>query len=301
MQVTPGTRVALAILVAGLYATCYSAIKAALPLAPPLRFAALRAAVAGVTVLVIVAALRQPVLPPRRLWRGTTALGFAGTSVAFGAMFLSLERSGAGLASVLGNTTPLLVIILAAMVLKEPVTPSKGVALILGFTGTVLIALGSSDGTGWSGLASAAIPLVAATANATEIVLVKKLEAGAAVLRVAAWQLLVGSVPLFVLSTWLETGARIVWGPTFLGLLALVAVLGTAVATSLWYRIVQSDDVGRVSLYLFLIPVLGLALASVLFRETLGPTEMTGIALALAGIGLAMRESLQEPLPTVLE
>ena len=301
MGVKPGTRVGLAILVAALYATCYSAIKASLPLAPPLRFAALRAAVAGVTVLVIVAALRQPLLPPRRLWPGVAALGLAGTSVAFGAMFLSLERSGAGLASVLGNTTPLLVIVLAALVLKERVTPSKGVALALGFAGTALIGLGGSEGTGWSGLAGAAIPLIAATANATENVLVKKLDAGSAVLRVAAWQLLVGSVPLFVLSVWLETGARIVWGPTFLGFLALVAVLGTAVATSRWYRLVQSDDVGRLSLYLFLIPVLGLALASALFRERLGRTEMTGIALAIAGIGWAMRESLRDPLPTVLE
>ena len=301
MRVKPGTRIALATLVAALYATCYSAIKATLPLAPPLRFAALRAVVAGGTVLVIVAALRQPLLPPRRLWPGVAAVGLTGTSVAFGAMFLSMERSSAGLASVLGNTTPLLVIVLAALVLKEPVTTSKGVALTLGFTGTALIALGGGEGTGWSGLAGAAIPLIAATANAAENVLVKKLNAGAAVLRVAAWQLLMGSVPLFVLSALLETDARIVWGPTFLGILGLVAVLGTAVATSLWYRLVQSDDVGRLSLYLFLIPVLGLALASVLFRERLGRTEMTGIALALAGIGWAMRESLRDKVPTALE
>lgn len=295
----PRIRAALALVAVTLYATCYSVIKAALPLTPPLRFAALRAAVAGVTVLIIVAAIKQPLLPPRRLWAGVAALGLVGTSVGFGAMFLSLERSGAGLASVLGNTTPLLVIVLAALVLKEPVTPSKGVALTLGFSGTALIALGGSAGAGWSELVAAAIPLVAASAIATESVLVKKLVVGAAVLRVTAWQLLVGSVPLFVISAWLESEARTVWGPTFLWLLAFVAVLGTAVATSIWYRLVQSDDVGRLSLYLFLIPVIGLVLASILFRESLGGTEMLGIALALAGIAWAMRDSLRHPAPAV--
>ncbi|MEW5917695.1 MAG: DMT family transporter [Gemmatimonadota bacterium] len=295
----PRSRVALATLASALYATCYSVIKAALPLTPPLRFAALRAAVAGVTVLIIVAAMKQPLLPPRRIWAGVVALGLVGTSVGFGAMFLSLQRSGAGLASVLGNTTPLLVIVLAALVLKERVTPSKAIALTLGFLGTALIALGASTGAGWSGLTGAAIPLTAAAAVATESVLVKKLDVGTAFLRVTAWQLLVGSIPLFVLSTWLETNAPTVWSPTFLGLLALVAVLGTAAATSIWYRLVQSDEVGRLSLYLFLIPVLGLALASILFRENLGGTEMMGIALALAGIAWAVRDSPRHPAPSV--
>lgn len=289
---------ALAALVAVLYATCYSAIKAGLPLVPPLRFAALRAALAGLTLLGILAVTRQPLLPPRHLWAGTVALGLAGTSVAFGAMFLSLERADAGIASVLGNTTPLLVIVLAAFVLKEPVTPSKRVALTLGFSGTALSALGGSAGAGWSGLVPAAIPLAAASAIATENVLLKKLVVGAAVLRVTAWQLLVGSVPLFVISAWLESETRTVWGPTFLSLLAFVAVLGTALPTSVWYRLVQGDDVGRLSLYLFLIPVFGLVLASILFRERLAGTEMLGIALALAGIAWAMCDSLRHPAPT---
>lgn len=107
----------------------------------------------------------------------------------------------------------------------------------------------------------------------------------------------VGSFFWGLLSTWLESNAPTVWSPTFLGLLALVAVLGTAVATSIWYRLVQSDEVGRLSLYLFLIPVLGLALAFVLFRERLGRIETLGIVLALAGIGWAIRDSLRHPAP----
>ena len=270
---------------------CYSAIKAGLSFAPPLRFAALRAALAGLTLLAIVAVLRQPLLPPRRLWASVGALGLVGTGVGFGAMFLSPERSSAGLASVLGNTTPLFVIILAALVLNERVTRSKVIALVLGFIGTALIALSGAGRDGWSGLAGASIPLIAAAAIATESVLVKTLDLGASFLRVAAWQFLFGSLTLLVASAWLEPGASIEWNPTFLALLALVGVPGTALATSLWYRLVQGYDVGRLSLFLFIIPVLGLALGFLLYRESLGAVEMIGVGLTLAGVGWAIRDS----------
>jgi hypothetical protein len=45
----------------------------------------------------------------------------------------------------------------------------------------------------------------------------------------------------------------------------------------LWYRVLQEDEVGRLSLLLFLIPVLGLALAVALFGESVGPFEVTGV------------------------
>ena len=285
------TRVALTSLAAVFYAICYSAIKAGLSFAPPLRFAALRAALAGVTLLALVVVLRQPLLPPRRLWAGVCALGLVGTGVGFGAMFLSPERSSAGLASVLGNTTPLFVILLAALVLNDRVTRSKVIALVLGFIGTALISLPGAGRDGWSGLAGASIPLIAAAAVATESVLVKTLDLGASFLRVAAWQLLLGSLALLIASSWFEPNSVIEWSPTFLGLLALVAVPGTAVATSLWYRLVHGYDVGRLSLFLFMIPVLGLALGFLLFGERLGTVEMIGVALTLASVGWAIRDS----------
>ena len=245
---TSRLRASLAFLTTALYAFCYVAIKAGLPYAPPLRFAALRAVLAGVTVLAFVAATGQAILPPRRLLGGIFVVAAAGTTLGFGAMFLSPGRSGAGLASVLGNTTPLLAIVLAALVLKERVTRPKAVALAVGFAGAAIIAVRGGAAAGWSGFGGTLIPLIAASAIATESVAVKRLGLGDAVLRVAGWQLLLGSVPLFAVSAWLEVDARIGWTPTFLGLLLFVAVPGTAVATSLWYWLVQGDEVGRLSL-----------------------------------------------------
>jgi drug/metabolite transporter (DMT)-like permease len=63
-------------------------------------------------------------------------------------MFESAGRTGAGLASVLGNLQPLVVIAIAAAVLAEPVTKDKAAALAVGLLGVTLMtapAIGGAD------------------------------------------------------------------------------------------------------------------------------------------------------------
>lgn len=96
---TARTRFGLAAALAGVYAVCYPLIKLGLAYAPPLGFAALRALLAGAVLLALLAVLRRPVVPPRRLWPGVAALALMGTVLAYGAMFSSPGRMGAGLDS----------------------------------------------------------------------------------------------------------------------------------------------------------------------------------------------------------
>lgn len=278
---------------AAIYAACYSAIKEGLQFAPPLRFAGIRAGLAGVLLMALIAMRREEVVCPRRLWRGVALIAMVGTSIAYGAMFLSPNRSSAGIASVLGNIGPLFSIVLAAAVLGEPMTRARIGALTLGLAGVGLIAYPTITAPAAAPL-GAVLPLLAALASSVESVLVKRMQAGTDFLRVAAWQLLIGSVPLLLLSEWVEGEQSIVWNRTFVLLLLFLAVIGTALATSLWYWLVQSHDVGRLSLYQFLVPVLGLALAAALFGERLGIPKGSGVVLTLLGLGWALRDPARQ-------
>jgi drug/metabolite transporter (DMT)-like permease len=290
--VTPRIRLALVALLAAVYAVCYTAIKAGLAFAPPLRFAALRALIAGGALLLVIGAMRGPsLLPPRRFWRGILALAGTGTVVAYGAMFLSPGRTGAGIASVLGNTTPLIVIGLAAAVLGERVTRTKILAVVLGFAGVSLIAYPSIIGPERAGVLGALLPLLAATGIAGESVLAKRLAIRREILPVVAWQLLIGGAALFLASALIEREVRIAWNGQFAVLLLFLALAGTAFATALWYRLVQDDEVGRLTMLFFLIPVLGLGLAVLVFGERVRVLEAGGIVLALLGVSLVARES----------
>jgi drug/metabolite transporter (DMT)-like permease len=82
------------------------------------------------------------------------AIAATSTTIGFGAMFLSPRRTGAGIASVLGNTQPLFVLAFAAFFLGERVGRGKLVALLLGLAGVTLIsypALAGADAYGISG------------------------------------------------------------------------------------------------------------------------------------------------------
>jgi len=67
------------------------------------------------------------------------ALAATVTTITFGGMFLSPGRTGAGIASVLGNTQPFITIVLAALFLAEKITRGKLLVLLAGLIGVGLI------------------------------------------------------------------------------------------------------------------------------------------------------------------
>ena len=274
----------MAIALAPVYAVCYSAIKLGLAYAPPLRYGGLRAVVAGISLLVVLRLAGRAVFPPSRLWPGTAVIAVAGTLLAFAAMFSSPGRTGAGIASVLGNTTPLVIAALAVPLLGETVSRAKAAALVLGVAGAALVAYPALTDPAHHGLAGALLPLTAAAGFAVSTVLFKRLDAKGAVLQVATWQLLLGGVPLLALSALLEPQAAIEWNAAFVGLLLFLSVIGTALTTTVWYWLVQRDDVSRLSIALFLVPALGLGVGVTLFDEPLDVPEIVGVVLVLAAL-----------------
>jgi O-acetylserine/cysteine efflux transporter len=288
--VTARSRFGLATVLAGVYGVCYPLIKVGLAYAPPLAFAALRALAAGIVLLALLAALRRPIMPPRRLWPGVAALALMGTALGYGAMFSSPGRAGAGLAAVLGNTTPLLTMLLAVPLLGEPLTRRRMAALALGTAGVVLIALPTLGVPSGIHPASLLRPLLAAAGFAAASVTVKRMDVGKAVLPVVAWQLVLGGLALAVTSRFVESGQALHWTPAFGALLLFLAVVGTAATTALWYWLVQRDHVGRLSLALFLAPAVGLLLGVGLLGERPSAVEWVGAAVILGSLGAVARE-----------
>jgi drug/metabolite transporter (DMT)-like permease len=283
---TSAIRVLIVLALTAIYATCFVAIKTGLPFAPPLLFAGLRALVGGLGLLGLMVVLRRPLLPLRQEWPGVLAVALSATTFGFGAMFLSPGRMGAGIASVLGNTQPLFVVVLAAVFLAEPLTRGKALTLGLGLAGVTLIASPALAGPNAYGISGTLLALAASGGLAIGSVIVKRMGTKPDVLVLTTWQLILGSLTLLGLSALFEREAGVSWAPPFIGLLLFLAVIGTSLASAVWYWLVQHGDVGRLSLYFFLIPVFGLALAATVFGERVSPIESVGVLLILAGIGV---------------
>jgi drug/metabolite transporter (DMT)-like permease len=132
-------------------------------------------------------------------------------------MFLSPGMSSAGIASVLGNTQPLILVVLGAALLGERVTPLQVMSLVLGLAGVVLIALSALVQLHLSGFEGALFALASAVAFCLAAVVIKRLGSGVPLLAMASWQFLLGAIPLFVLSVWREGSTTVHWDATLCG------------------------------------------------------------------------------------
>ncbi len=271
----------------GSYALCFTVIKAGLAFAPPLLFGGLRALIGGVALLGLAIVFRRPSLPPPESWGSVVALALTATMLGYGAMFLSPGRTGAGIASVLGNTQPLIVVVLAAVFLGERITSSRWITLALGFTGVTLIAWQALAGSDAYGLSGAVLALTASASAAIGSVIFKRMQVTTGLLAITAWQLILGSLPLLAVSALIERSMPVIWNFQFVGQLLFLALVGTALASTAWYWLVQRGQVSHLALFLFLVPVFGLGIAGLVFGERVNLLEGVGSLLTVAGIGIA--------------
>ncbi|WP_436639364.1 DMT family transporter [Microbaculum sp. FT89] len=273
-----------------LWASCFPLITIGLDLAPHLAFAAMRAALAGACLLLLGIALHRPVPRGVSSWgliavvaAGTTSLGFFG-------MFHAAEFIAPGLATVIANAQPLLAAVLAHAVLGERLKSLGMTGLALGFAGIVAIAwpgLTSDEGTGY-GLGIGYVALAAAGVAIGNLA-IKRLTGKADAIMAMGFQMLIGAVPLALLSVSTEEISSQVWSAEFVLVLLVLSVLGTSLAFWLWFSVLREVDLSRANAFTFLVPILGLAIGATLFRERLDGAQAIGVVLVLAGIVFLQR------------
>ena len=106
-------------------------------------------------------------------------------------------------------------------------------------------------------------------------------------LRLATWLILVAGVTIipFSLGPLRET-ARDVPSPLAWGSLVYTATLGMVIANVFWHRAVQTLGANQTLPYLYLQPLLALALAALLLGEQMGPLQLIGGLAAMVGVAL---------------
>ncbi len=104
------------------------------------------------------------------------------------------------------------------------------------------------------------------------------------VLRLSAWQLLVGSIPLGLIAAFHERVSDISWSPKlFLGL-EVLSVPGTAIATLLWFQVLNVGKLHRMNAFTFLTPLFALVIGAAFLGEVLELNELIGTAVIIMGL-----------------
>jgi len=263
-----------------------------LDLPPHLAFATMRAALAGLCLLLLGALFNRPLPMGTRSWILVSVVAVGATTLGFLGMFHAAEFISPGTATVIANAQPLLAAILAGAFLGERLAAIGKIGLLAGLAGIAAIA--------WPGVVSGdlqdytlgiAYVVLAAAGVAAGNIAIKRLTGQVDAIMAMGFQLLLGAVPLALLSVFTEEISSLAWSAEFVIVLVILSVFGTSLAFWLWFAVLEQVDLNRANAFTFLVPIFGLALGAVMFEERLGWIQAAGAVLVLTGIVLVQRDA----------
>jgi drug/metabolite transporter (DMT)-like permease len=266
---------------------------------PPLTLTALRFALA-VPLLMMFVVGRQ-----RLTWRAlprVTALGVLGIGVGQVAQAFGVEGTSASIGTIISATIPVLVVVFAAVRLKQPVTSRQQLGLLAAFVGIAFVSFGQGQETD-PVLQTSAIGvtwmLLSAVAIAFYYVWSVELTSEYGTVTVAAWSTLFGFIALLPWAGWEMWRVPIHLKVQVLAVAAYLAVAVTVAGLFLWLHLLRTVPARIAAGVQYLQPVVGIAAASVMFGDRLGPLFIVGVMLILAGLALAVatRRAPEEAVP----
>lgn len=251
----------------------------------PMLLGALRFTVASLPFLLFV---RMPKLPVRYL----LAYGLAQGLGQFGFLFWGLQLGmTAGMASVVMQMQAFFTLLLIAPLLGERARSWQWLGLAVALGGLLMIGMAHGDGPGQMTLIGFILTACAAFMWAVSNVVVRFATRHGSYepFNFVVWSSVVPIVPFFALALWSEGYTQMeqeLRGIDMAAALsvAYLALLGTLLAYSLWTRLLQRHQAGRVTPFSLLVPVVGLAAAGVFFGEVPLPMQWAGTAMVLMGL-----------------
>ena len=268
----------------------FAATKYATATIPPLAFVAMRFAVGGLLLLLILRFLE----PKSRLRRGDllpmAALGCLGVATAQTGFTFGVSLTSAGSTGLIFATAPVWGLLLGAVLGLESPTWKGVIGVALSIVGVALVVL---DGLmlGNAGLVGDLLVLVAAFCVGAYAVFSMPLLERHTSLAVATYPVLFGIPFLLLLSS--PQLLSLEWGSVGAGpwtAVAYAGVFATAFSFSAWQRGISHIGANRVLVYQYLITIVGVTSGIVFFGETLTVNKIAGGAVILLGVYLARRQ-----------
>jgi len=262
--------------------------KVALGELPPLSVVFGRVALAAIALNLVLALTSSSLFQRKVPWRSFFAMGLLNNLVPFALIFWGQTQIASGLASILNATTPLFTLVVAHFLTQdERIDAVKLGALVIGIGG-VAVLMGSDVLTGgfdiWGQLACLGGALSYAFAGVYgrrfKTMGVAPLDAAAG--QVTASTILILPIMLIVDQPWTLPAfpSATVWAS-----LAGLALLSTALAYVLYFRILAAAGATNLLLVTFLIPVTAILLGVAVLGEHLLLRHLAG--MALIGLSLA--------------
>lgn len=200
-------------------------------------------------------------------------------------VFTALRIVPPGRSSVLAWTASLWTVPLAAIFLKERMTPLRWLGLSVGISGIVL--LFEPWRFDWSDtlvIGGHALLMASAFVNAATTVHIRKHGWTSSTLEIMPWQLLVAAIPITALALSVEGPPNVDWTPQLVAIVVYQGLFATAVAVWAQQTVLQRLPAVSTNLTLMAVPVIGLLSSVAIVGETLTAAIVGALILILAGV-----------------
>jgi drug/metabolite transporter (DMT)-like permease len=217
----------------------------------------------------------------RESWRWLVVVGLVNTAIPFWLLSWGETRIQSGLASILQAAVPIFNAALAFLFFRElRVTGIKLVAVAVGFVGVALLVGAQPQGKLLGALAVVGMAFCYGAGGLLASRHLRAVPAHAVALGTSAVAAVVAA-PAGIAQAPHVVPSWKTWGS-----IAMLAVVGTALAYLLFFAIIANAGSGYASLVTYLVPPIALAYGAVFLGEHFGATAFVALVVILAGVGL---------------
>ena len=273
-----------------IWGVLFPASKAALSVLEPMELLFIRLVIGALCIFFFGLASHTSWVLKRRDWPLITVMSLSGYLLANWGQFYGTQLTTSQLSVVIMSTTPIGVVLLAKIILKERIGLKKWLAVCLATIGTFII-IGVGD-VAANQIFGGLVLVAAVFVEALMLVLVKKVPEEYSMTTISMYCMLISAVVMapFELSHMPSALAAMAADGTVLACVLFIGIFATGVAYCLWNKGMTYGAASTSGMYLFIQPVVGTLLGWAWLGETVGLPFFIGTALILGGAALIAKE-----------
>jgi drug/metabolite transporter (DMT)-like permease len=252
-------------------------------------FAGYRFVLAALLIFLFILLLKRSIRYEKGTFHRLIKVGSFQTFLQYFFFYIGLSHTTGITGSIIAGTTSFFQIILAHFMYKnDALTTRKTFGMTIGFLGVILVNLPNGSlhfAVGWGEI----LLLLAMFCGGLGNNLAKNESAYLDIFYMTAYQMLLGGLGLVAIGA-IQVGIMPFHFTLVSTSMLLYLAFLSAAGFLLWNNVMKYNQVGKVSMYMFLIPVFGVLLSALLLHESLHLIVLASLLLVIAGIVLVNRQ-----------
>ncbi|MNS63163.1 putative DMT superfamily transporter inner membrane protein [compost metagenome] len=249
-----------------------------------------RFGVAALIMLLLTHLFQGNRLPEGREWRYLLVYGSLNITVYLGCYVIAMQRVTAGIGALAVATNPVFISFLSIFFLKKKLTINIILSILICSAGVICAAwpMFNSAKVSIDGLLLLLFSMVSYSVGA--IYFSSRDWNGLHLFTINGWQTLIGGALLLPMALYQYNSSMNHSDIRFWGAIIWLAVPVSVAAVQLWLWLLKKNAV-KAGFWLFLCPVFGFAIATIIMHDSITTYTIVGILLVLAGLMVSQKKN----------